>query len=341
MARFNHLKGASKLRAKKTLMLILGIALIIVLSSAIIVRKTYSDNLKPLSDSKQEIVITVDSGSAPSEIAASLESKGVIKSDWAFEWYVRNHNLREQLKAGTYVFTPSQSVPEIAKIIANGEIATDLVTILPGKSLEETKQDLLKSGFSEREVNAALDPDRYTNHPALTDKPKGASLEGYLYPESFQKTAETKLQEIIELSLDEMHNRLTPEIRQAFNSHGLTVHEAITLASIIELEVPNEADKATVAQVFLKRLNQDVALQSDATNDYAEVNPKYDTYKVSGLPPGPISNVSGDTLSALAYPSQTDWLYFVSGDDGKTYFSKTLEEHEALTEKHCTTLCGR
>lgn len=334
MARFNHKRSASKLRAKKALTVVLLAALVIVVSSAIIVRKTYNDNLKPLSDSKQEIVITVESGSGPSDIAASLESKGVIKSDWAFEWYVRNHSLREQLKAGTYVFTPSQSVPEIAEKIANGEIATDLVTILPGKSLAETKQDFIKSGFSEKEVDAALDPNRYSKHPALTDKPKGASLEGYLYPESFQKTADTKLGKIIELSLDEMHNRLTPEIRQAFNSHGLTVHEAITLASIIELEVPSEPDRAKAAQVFLKRLEIGMKLQSNATDEYSKTNPAYDTYSVDGLPPGPVSNVSESSLKALAYPSQTDWLYFVSGNDCVTRFSSTDEEHEELKNKH-------
>jgi len=316
------------------------VLIFLLIASAVVVRKSYNDNLKPLSDSKDKIVITVSPGSVPAQIAESLKSEGVIKSDWAFEWYVRNHNLRDQLKAGTYVFTPSNSVPEIVDIIADGKVASDLVTILPGKNLTEIRQGLIDGGFSAEDVDKALQPGQYAGHPALTDKPKNASLEGYLYPESFQKTADTTASQIIKLSLDEMQDRLTPEIRQAFASEGLSLHQAIILSSIIEQEVSNPADKSQVAQVFLKRLKQGGRLESDATNDFAKKDPAYNTYVIRGLPPGPVGNVSGDTLKALAFPAQTDWLYFVSGDDGKTYFSKTLEEHEALVKEHCTKLCS-
>jgi UPF0755 protein len=341
MKKFVYSKGVSGFVNKKTIIIFAFVAGVILVGSAAIVRKSYNDNLKPLSSSDKSVVLTVEPGSVPSEIADGLKSKEVIKSDWAFEWYIRNHNLRDQLKAGTYVFKPNMSIPEIAEIITGGKVASDLVTILPGKRLEQIKQGFTEAGFSQDEVETALDPKNYSGHPALTDKPKNASLEGYLYPESFQKTAETKLSEIIKLSLDEMQDRLTPEIRQAYSQKGLNLHEAVTLASIVEQEVSNEADRATVAQVFLKRFDEGIRLQSDATNAYAKINPAYDSYKVEGLPPGPIGNISEDTLQALAYPSQTDWLYFVSGDDGKTHFSKTLEEHEANIEKYCTTLCGR
>lgn len=340
MKKFSHHRGARR-GFGKTAGIITAATLIVIIGVAAIVHKAYNDNLKPLSASKEPITVTVEPGSVPSEIADSLKTKAVIKSDWAFEWYVRNHDLRDKLQAGTYVFTPSQSIPEIAEHIAEGKIATDLVTILPGKRLEQIKQGFIDSGFSPKEVERALDPKKYANHPALTDKPKGASLEGYLYPESFQKTSQTTIEEVVKLSLDEMQARLTPEIRQAFNEQGLSVHEAVTLASIIELEVGNEEDRATVAQVFLKRLKENIPLQSDATNAYAKIDPEYDTYKIEDLPPGPVSNVSEGSLQALAYPSQTDWLYFVSGDDGKTYFSKTLEEHEELTRQHCTQLCNQ
>lgn len=335
----NYTYRSKRMRTRRMVLIVFLVVLSLLVISAIVVRKSYNDNLKPLSSSKETTVVTVEPGSAPSEIAATLKSKGVIKSDWAFEWYVRNHNLREQLKAGTYLLAPSASVPEIVQIISEGKVATDLVTILPGKNLDEIKASLIESGFSESEVNKALEPGQYADHPALTDKPKNASLEGYLYPESFQKTSDTTATQIVRLSLDEMQKRLTPEIRRALTSHGMTLHQAITLASIIEQEVSNPADKPQVAQVFLKRLQDGGRLESDATNDYAKKNPKYNTYEITGLPPGPIGNVTGETLNALAYPADTDWLYFVSGDDGKTHFSKTLEEHEALTKKYCTQLC--
>jgi UPF0755 protein len=199
-------------------------------------------------------------------------------------------------------------------------------------------------------VDAALDPALYINHPALTDKPKGANLEGYLYPESFQKTADTTPKHIIKLSLNEMQLRLTPDIRQAISKQGLTLHQAITIASIIEQEVSNPIDRAQAAQVFLKRYRSDMPLGSDPTAFYgARLDKKspsvsydspYNTRIHKGLPPGPIGNVTDQSLKALAFPAGTDWLYFVSGDDGRTHFSKTLEEHQALTKKYCTKLCG-
>lgn len=341
MTRFSHKKGstAALARKKSAIILIAGI-LFVIFGSAILVRQVYETNLKPLNTSDKGVIVTVKPGSAPSQIAEQLKQKGVIKSDWALEWYVRNHNLRDKLKAGTYLFKPSQSVPEIVDQLAKGKIATDLVTILPGKRLDQIKEELIKDGFSEADVNAALDSKQYQSHPALTDKPKDASLEGYLYPESFQKDANTSPAKIIKQSLDEMHRYLTPEIREGFNRQGLTVHQGIILSSIVEKEVSNSSDRSMVAQVFLKRLKENILLQSDATDAYAAINPAYDSYKNAGLPPGPISNISADSMKAVAFPAQTDWLYFVSGDDGQTHFSKTLEEHEALTEKHCKKLCS-
>lgn len=333
-AKFNYNYLGRRRRIKKTAAITLVVIILVLIGVAAIVRKTYNDNLKPLSPDNQEIVVTIEPGSAPSDIAAHLESKGVIRSDWAFEWYVRTHNLREELKAGTYVLMPSQSVPEIVDHLVEGKIATDLVTILPGKRLEQIRIDFIEAGFSPKEVDAALEPGQYASHPALTDKPKNASLEGYLYPESFQKTAETKLKDIIRLSLDEMQARLTPSVRQAFSEHGLSLHEAVTLASIIELEVDSPEDRAKVAQVFLKRLDIGMRLQSNATDEYAAANPDYDTYEIKGLPPGPVSNVTESSLRALAYPAQTDWLYFVSGNDCVTRFSSTDAEHEQLKSRY-------
>ena len=327
-------------RRKKVVLAAAVLLAILLAGSAFLVRKAYDSNLQPLSSSNQGIIVTIEPGSTPSQIAEDLKSKGLIKSDWALEWYVRNHNLRDKLKAGTYLFKPSQSVPEMVQQIADGKVATDLVTILPAKRLDQIRTALIKSGFTEQQVDAGLAPEQYESHPALTDKPKGASLEGYLYPESFQKDSKTSVSKIIEQSLDEMHRNLTPDIRQAFNKQGLTVHQGIVLASIVEKEVGNRQDKDKVAQVFFKRYRQDMLLQSDATNAYAKKDPAYDSYKHMGLPPGPISNVTEDSLKAVGFPAQTDWLYFVSGDDGVTHFSKTLEEHEALTEKYCKNLCS-
>ncbi|MGI9027446.1 MAG: endolytic transglycosylase MltG [Candidatus Saccharimonadales bacterium] len=326
---------------KKTVFITVTVIVLLLIAGVIFIRKSYTDNLKPVSNDPTAFIVTIERGSTTAIIADKLYSKGVIRSDWAFEWYVRNNQLRDELKAGTYAVNKSQSVAEIVTTIVDGKIASDLVTLLPGQRLDQLRAALVTGGFSETEVDAALDPAQYIDHPALTDKPESASLEGYLYPESFQKTAETTVAQVIQLSLDEMAARLTPDVRQAISKQGLTLHQGITLASIVEREVGSPQDRAQVAQVFKKRLSIPMRLESNATDDYAKINPEYNTYTIPALPPGPISNFTESSLDAVAFPAQTDWTYFVSGDDKKTYFSKTLAEHEELIKKHCTTACGR
>jgi UPF0755 protein len=129
----------------------------------------------------------------------------------------------------------------------------------------------------------------------------------------------------------------------------LSVHEALTLASIITQEVPKAEDKAIVAQVFLKRIKNDIPLESDVTVFYAakitgkvatlDIDSAYNTYRNKGLPPGPVSNVTESSMRAIIQPATTDYLYFVAGDDGVTHFSKTLAEHQALTRQYCKQLC--
>lgn len=333
-------------------LLILGIVLVVlVVGSTIIVRQKYTDGLKPVNSSTQSQTITIKSGATVAEIAKMLEEKRLIRSAWAFKLYVSSKEVRGALQAGTYEIEPSQSAQEIVAQLTHGKIATSLVTILPGQRLDQIRTRLIKDGFSEKNVDVALEPTNYRGHPALVDKPEGASLEGYLYPDSFQKSADTDPGLIIRQSLDAMDKRLTPERRSAFAKQNLSVYQAITLASIIEKEVPSADDRKKVAQVFLKRLRSDMRLESDATASYGAVlageeptsnyNSPYNTYLHKGLPPSPVSNVSESSLEAVAHPANTDWLYFVSGDDRKTYFSKTLADHEELVRQHCKKLCAQ
>jgi UPF0755 protein len=251
--------------------------------------------------------------------------------------------------AGSYEVNPSMSVPEIAELLTSGNVATDLITILPAQRLDQLRDYFIKAGYSENEVDFALDPKQYSGHPALAQKPPLASLEGYLYPESFQRSTTTPLKVIIEASLDQMNIAISEELKRVFAERNLSVHDAVILASIVEREVSSSEDRVKVAQVFLKRYEMGMMLGSDPTALFGAqllgIEPSvfadtpYNTRLYTGLPPGPINNVSEASLRAIAYPADTDFLYFVSGDDGKTYFSKTLEEHESLTREHCIELC--
>lgn len=328
-----------------------GLILAILLAAILVIRHVYNDNLKPLSKQAHAQTVTVERGMSATQIGVLLHEQRIIRAAWAFDWYTRSQDVRDELQAGTYSFSPSQSIPDIVSQLTHGKISTKLVTILPGQRLDQVRQMFINNGFSEADVDAALKPAQYENSPALVDKPAGNSLEGYLYPDSFQKTATTNPKLIVEESLAEMQKYLTPDIRSAFAREGLSTYQGIILASIVEQEVSNPSDRAQAAQVFLKRMSTGMQLGSDVTVLYGSrlaghtgslaYDSPYNTHLHLGLPPTPISNVSANSLQAVAHPAATDWLYFVTGDDGTTHFSRTLAEHEALTAQYCHKLCAQ
>ncbi|HSX52988.1 MAG TPA: endolytic transglycosylase MltG [Patescibacteria group bacterium] len=331
--------------------IVIALVLLLVATTVFIAHRVYDVNLQPVAANQKTMTITIPRGYSLKQIASLFKDRGIIRSDWAFSQYVRNQQADNDIQAGTYDLSPSQSVPEIVSIITEGKIKTDLITILPGQRLDQIRKTFINSGFSAASVDAALNPDLYKDHPALVDKPAGASLEGYLYPDSFQKTADTTPQIIIQQSLDLMQKQLTPDIRNAFVAQGLSVHQGVTLASMVEQEANKPADRNQVAQVFLTRLHSGIRLESDVTAFYGATlagQPKsvnydslYNTYLHDGLPTGPISNVSASSLQAVAHPASGSYLYFIAGDNGTVYYSQTLQEHDAQITQYCHTACGQ
>ncbi len=324
-------------------------------TSVYLIRKNYLQQLKPISSGEQQTPhkITIASGSSAKQIAIQLESAGLIRKSWAFEWYLRQNDLRDKILAGTYELSSSQSTQEIAGNITEGKVVTNLITILPGQRIDEIKKRFLKNGFDQKEIDIAFDQAGYINHPALVDKPKQNDLEGYLYPDSYQITASTKVSAIVKNALDLMAKALTPEVRAGFAKQGIGVYQGVTLASIVEKEENKLDERPKVAQVFLSRNKIGMELGSDVTAFYGSAragrpdiqdvfyDSPYNTRIHKGFPPGPIGTVSATSLKSVAEPSSTDFLFFVAGDNGKTYFSKTLEEHERLANEHCKKLCNR
>lgn len=328
------------------------VLVILIAVAALFVRHVYSADLQPVSKVSKTSLFTIKSGESSTEIASSLKKAGLIRSSDVFEWYVSSKNVRAELQAGTYSLSPNMSVQDIVNLFVNGKVAADLVTILPGQRIDQIRAALIKAGFAPAAVDTALNPKNYVGNPALADNPSSVtSLEGFLYPDSFEKTATTQPQTIIQESLDEMAQHLTPRIKAAFAHEGLSVYQGVTLASIVEQEVSSVNDRNQVAQVFLSRLKAAMPLGSDVTALYGSImagqNPPtitydspYNTLLHPGLPPGPISNVGESALNAVAHPANTNWLYFVTGDNGKTYFSTTLQQHQAYTQEYCHKLCS-
>lgn len=331
-------------------LVIAGAALVLLIVGVWYLRVVYTNNLKPLSSSQQVKYFTVTPGSGVHQIGSELEEAGLIRNAYAFETYVRSKELHDKLQAGTYSLTPALSIQQIVAAMVSGDVAKNLVTIVPGKRLDQIKTTFAKAGYDQAAIDAAFTASAYSDHPVLASLPPGASLEGYLYPDSFQKEASTPAQNVIRRSLDELQKRLTPELVAAFGARGLSVYQAITLASIVEQEVDNTTDQPIVAQVFLTRLARGVALGADATAGYASalasqpinvnIESPYNTRIHTGLPPGPIGTVTAAALAAVAHPANTLYLYFLSGDDKKTHFSMTQAEHEAAIRQFCARTCN-
>lgn len=328
---------------------ILSIILLVLLAFGL--KHVYYINLRPVNDSPKTTVFNVEKGSTDKDIATNLEKQQLIRSAWAFNAYVSIHRLGGKLQAGTYAFSPSDGTVRIVNLLTNGRVDTKLVTILPGRRIDQVQTDLINDGFSPDSVKNALDPALYADLSILAIKPSDVtSLEGFLWPDSYQKGPDTKPEEIIRQSLLATQSKITDQVKQDFSARGLTPYQGLILTSIILQEVYKPADQPQVAQVFYSRLANGMKLESDATAKYGSVlaglppsltyDSPYNTYIHTGLPPTPIGTISDQALYAATHPSNTDWLYFVSGDDGTTHFSTNLKDHEAATQKYCSKLCN-
>ena len=330
---------------------VLLIAAIIIFGGGFLaVRGWYNRNLGAVSSSTQVVYFPISPGSSLQEIADDLKGVHLIRSATAFETYVRGRQLYSKMQAGTYALSPSMSTPQIVDKIVKGEVSRSYVTILPGKTIKQIRETFKQAGYADAELDAAFNPATYPDETILNYLPTGATLEGLLYPDSFQKEATTPAQTLIRESLEEMQKYLTPDIITGFSTQGLNPYQGITLASIVYAESGDAEAQPTVAQVFLLRLSQGMALGSDVTAFYAAnlagqgktlgVDSPYNTRIHTGLPPGPIGTFNGTALKAVAHPSNTDYLFFVAGDNGAIHFSHTEAEHEQAIKQYCTKECS-
>ncbi len=307
----------------------------------------YNQSLTPVDKNAAAKLFRVETGDTADSIGQRLVSEGFIRSDLAFKIALRLEGKASAIKAGAYQLSPAESTHDIIAKLVSGKPDTIRLQISPGIPLNKVREQIIKGGFSAESVDVALA--KQYDHPLLKDKPADASLEGYLFPDTYFIDLNQSPEALLEKMFDILYQKIqTGNLMPSFVAEGLNMHQAITLASVIEKEV-GPSDRAHVAQVFLKRLRTDMPLGSDATFVYAaaqmgvvatpDLDSPYNTRLVTGLPPGPISNVSYSSLEGLAHPTQTDDLYFVSGDNGINYFSKTLPEHEQNVAKYCHVKC--
>ncbi|HEU5186934.1 MAG TPA: endolytic transglycosylase MltG [Candidatus Saccharimonadales bacterium] len=307
----------------------------------------YQNSLEPLHKEYSQIAFDVTPGENVEAVAYNLEKAGIVRSAFATQTYIRLNN-KDHIQAGHYLLSPGQPVKEIIQWLNEGRTNTRKVTILPGKTVDEIKQTLIDVGYAEAEVAAALAKDY--DHPVFSNKPPSTSLEGYIYPDTYFAAANDSVETLLTHTFDLFEQKIKEAgIRANLAAQGLNLYEAITLASLVYGEVPNYDDQRTVAQVFLSRLAEDMLLGSDVSFTYASkklgvpvsplVDSPYNTRLVKGLPPGPVSNIPITALQAVINPTNTTYLFFVSGDDGTTHFAHTFAEHEQNVQRYCSALC--
>ncbi|WP_066311830.1 endolytic transglycosylase MltG [Bacillus sp. FJAT-29814] len=320
--------------------------------------------LKPMDPgSKVQKKVEIPIGSSVTGIAQRLESSGIIKDAKVFKYYVKLKN-EGGFMAGEYQLSPSMDVQEIVGRLKTGKVlaeATFKITIPEGKQLKEiasimaqaTKQnetDVLNKLNDKEYIKTLIAkyPDILTEdvlNPAVM-----YPLEGYLFPATypFYKT-NPSVEEMVEAMLNKSRDVLG-SYAEVGKEKNLTIHQMLTMASLIEEEATEKADRKKISSVFYNRMDKGMMLQTDPTVLYAqgrhkervvykdlEVNSPYNTYKHTGLPPGPIANAGKTSIEAALDPEKTDFYYFIATPEGEVIFTKTLDEHNREKAKHISS----
>lgn len=314
-----------------------SLLMIIILSFAF----WYRLQLRPVG-ADRALNFEIQAGQSAGEIADRLESLQLIRSRSAFVIFVTSRGIRNKLQAGTYTLSPGQSTTVIAGILSKGAVSTDQLVVPEGFTLAKIIQLAAKKGIDEASMRAAIAMPH--SNGFLATKPATIDLEGYLFPDSYQVGRHTTAEQLVNAMLTDFDHRVGSDIRQAFSAQGLSLHQGITLASIVEKEVPSEVDRPIVAGIFMNRLAAKMPLESDVTVEYAatlygvpfdtKLDSHYNTYKYPGLPVGPVCNPGISAIIAAARPAKTDYLYFLAGKDRKTHYARTFAEHEQNIQKY-------
>lgn len=334
-----------KKRVLKRFFTIIGILLVVLsVSGLIFIQYLNSFSKEPANPDAPPITFAVERGDTLSTVSSNLENQGIISSSKLFSIYALMKNQAKSLKAGEYELSGAQSPRQILDIITKGKVKLYRLTVPEGLNLFETAALAEKAGFGNRDtfILAAESPE-FTRSLGISAN----TLEGYLFPETyyFPKSADEK--DVIRQMVRRFREVYTDDWKERTRKMGFTVHEIVTLASIIEKETGEASERPVISSVFHNRLEKGMRLESDPTVIYGiedfdgnitredlRTSTPYNTYRISGLPPGPIANPGRMSLKAALYPADTEYLFFVSKKDSTHKFSKTIKEHNRAVRKY-------
>jgi len=317
---------------------------------------------QPVSATAQPMQFIVAPGATARGIAAALQEQGLIADARLFEAYVRASGLANRMQAGTYTLSPHMTPVQIAEALLHARPATVQITIPEGWRLEQIAAGLTASGvmdgaayrqLAETGDLSGLDAGAADRYAFLMERPAGATLEGYLYPDTYELFADQATPAaLLRRQLDTFSARVVPRYRQltANQARPLILREVLTLASIVERETGVDDERPMIAGVYLNRLARGIKLEADPTvqyamgyqsqtgqwwkspvflEEYAGVVSPYNTYLNEGLPPGPIANPGLRSIEAVLQPAPHDFLFLMAAADGsgRHVFARTFAEH--------------
>jgi UPF0755 protein len=285
--------------------------------------------------------ITILRGENAFQISGDLKSEGYISSRLIFLFYVAKDGAVKKMKAGEYDLR-GLSYEAIVDKLTKGLTVAKFFTVTPGQTIADIAAGIQKIGIIDaRKFTGEDNRPLEAKYEFLNDLPPGSSLEGFLFPDTYQVEPETTADDIKSIMLDNFDKKLTSGLRQEIVDQQKTIYAVITMAAILEKEVKTSADKKIVAGILWKRIGMGMPLQVDSAILYDNngvfdkaKNSPYNTYLFAGLPAGPICNPGMESIVAAIYPQKTDYLYYLSARDGATVFSKTYDEHLANRSKY-------
>ncbi len=286
---------------------------------------------------KKTTLFRLKPGMGLRQVAQALASKGLILRPGLFRLQVQIRGGGSRIHAGFYDFSPAMPPRSIYRHITEGRVAQRSFTVPEGFNLREIAAAIEKAGLGKREeiLSLAKNADFASSLGSQT-----ASREGYLFPDTYRFPLGISPRRILAKMAGTMKRKFGPALRRRAAERGLTVHQVLTLASVIEKETSVDAERPLVAAVFVNRLRKNMRLQSDPTVIYSlphfdgnirrrdlSYDSPYNTYRYKGLPPGPIASPGLASIRAALYPAESDFLYFVATQKGSHKFSRTYREH--------------
>jgi UPF0755 protein len=314
-----------------------------------------------------EVVFVVEPGETTAGIARRLAEQGLIRAiwpvppDWLFRVWAWVRGMDARLEAGRHILRYGMTLDEILEALATSPPVEEITFTIPeGLRLEEVAARLEAQGVMSAEefLEAVKQPYDYD---FLADRPEGASLEGYIFPDTYTVPRTYTPTQVVDFILQNFDRQFDAEMRREAQAQGRSIHEVVILASIVEREAMVDAERPIIASVFLNRLAAKMPLDADPTVQYAvgynarqgtwwpvlyfdelgieslaEIDSPYNTYRNMGLPPGPICSPGLASLQAALRPAQTDYYFFVAKNDGsgEHAFARTPEEHAANVARY-------